>query len=373
MKLFEYQAKEIFAAAGIPVPSSVLVEDTAGLDAALETAGLPCVLKAQVLTGGRGKAGLIRFAASREAAASALEALLKREGVPQVLVEQAVDIEKELYLSVSMEPVTGQALLMGCAEGGVEIEQLAAERPESILRQGVNLGDGLLPFQISDFVWRLGLRGDAFKQAGQVLRKLYEVFTRHDAELVEINPLFLTKDGGVVAGDGKLLIDDNSLFRQKANPIQRRQFASDAEYDAALEGIPYLTFGGDIGLMCAGAGLTNTVFDLIHYEGGSVSGYVEFGGPNYHKAEKAMKLCLSTRPKVILMVTFGTIARADVMAQGVADAIASLSPPCPIVTCLRGTGEEEARRILESIGLTCLSDTEEAVRAAIALSKGEGV
>jgi succinyl-CoA synthetase beta subunit len=192
------------------------------------------------------------------------------------------------------------------------------------------------------------------------------VFTKYDAELVEINPLFVTGEG-LVAGDGKLIIDDNSMFRQTSFELSRDQFDSDMEYEAALEGIPYLHFDGDISLMCASAGLTNTVFDLINYEGGSVANYLEFGGPTYKKAGKAMELCLKNKSKVILIVT---IVRADVMADDIAKAIEEMHPDRPIIECIRRTGEEAAQEMLKKAGLDYLTDTEEAVRKAIVIAGG---
>ena len=188
---------------------------------------------------------------------------------------------------------------------------------------------------------------------------------------MEINPLFVTGEGNLVAGDGKVIIDDNSLFRQTKYQWTREHLESDAEFEAARDGIPYLQFDGDISLMCAGAGLTTTVFDLVHYEGGTIANYLEFGGPNYRKAGRAMELCLKNESRVILIVTFGTIARADVMARGIVDAITMLKPDRPIVTCIRGTNEETAVSILKDAGLDPLFDTEEAVHRAVMIA-GEG-
>jgi succinyl-CoA synthetase beta subunit len=216
---------------------------------------------------------------------------------------------------------------------------------------------------------RFNLSPDITKQLTNIIYNLYQVFVKYDGELAEINPLFITKEGKVIAGDGKLNIDDNMLDKHPAYQRTRDYYESDAEYEAALEGIPYLQFDGDISLMCAGAGLTTTVYDLINYAGGSVANYLEFGGPNYRKAVRAMELCLKNKAKVILIVTFGTIARADVMAEGIAEAIEKLKPDCPIVTCIRGTNEEEATVILKKAGLEPLFDTEEAVEKAVRLAK----
>lgn len=370
MKLFEYQAKEVFRAQGIPTPESVLISSMDELPAALEQVGMPCVLKSQVLRGGRGKAGLIPFVRSAQEAEKEAQRLFVQEKVPRLLVEQAIDIAQEIYVSVTVDPVDATALIISSAAGGVEIEALAKTDPEKIIQEPVDITAGLSPFQVNDLVYRLGLSDDIAKKAKRVIMNLYAVFASYDAELVEINPLFITKSGDVIAGDGKLIIDENSMQRQKGYERTREYYDSDMEFEAAQEGIPYLQFDGDISLMCAGAGLTTTVYDLINYEGGSVANYLEFGGPNYRKAVRAMELCLRNESKVILMVTFGTIARADVMAEGIVEAIERLRPDRPIVTCIRGTNEEGAVKILKAAGLEPIFDTEEAVRKAVAIAKG---
>lgn len=369
MKLFEYQAKEVFAKAGIPVPTSEQAVPADAAGAALRI-GFPCLLKSQVLQGGRGKAGLIKLVRSREEALAAAGELAGR-GITSLLVEEAVDIERELYLSVTVDPVKPSALIIASAEGGVDIEELAVTDSEAIVQEPVAITAGLHSFQAMAVAYSLTDKPEEAKQIAQVLRALYSVFSRYDAELAEINPLFVTRSGAVIAGDGKLTIDENSLARQPDFARTREYYESDMEHEAALEGIPYLQFDGDISLMCAGAGLTTTVYDLIHYEGGTVANYLEFGGPNYRKALQAMELCLRNRSKVILIVTFGTIARADVMAEGIADAISRLKPDIPIVACIRGTNEEQAVETLRSAGLDPIFDTEEAVRKAVAICRDD--
>lgn len=371
MKLFEYQAKELFAEAGIPVPAGQVIEDAGGVNAAVATVGLPCVLKSQVLRGGRGKAGLIQFAATEEEALSKTQELFDGPcGVRKILIEQALQIDKELYLAITVDPLTGKALVMGSSEGGVDIEELAVHAPDKIVRQTVDITQGILPFQLRRVMFELGLKGDGFKQGTKILNALFKIFQQKDAELAEINPLVVTADGQLVAADGKFSIDDASAFRQEGLARTREQFDSDVEFEAAEAGFPYLQFDGDIGLMCAGAGLTNTVYDLIADYGGTVSNYLEFGGPNYRRAVEAMEFTLRGNPKVILIVTFGTIARADVMAEGLAEAIEKLKPGVPVVTAIRGTNEAQATEILKKLGLEPLSNTEDAVRKAIALCGG---
>ncbi len=370
MRLFEYQAKELFEEAGIPVPKGRLVSDVADLDGALEEVGLPCAIKAQVLRGGRGKAGLIQLASTAEEARAKAEGIFDSIGDGRsLLVEQALDIERELYLSITPEPVSGSALVLASAEGGVEIEEVARTMPEKIVRERVDLSEGLLPYEARNVMFELGLEGDEARQGSAMLLSLYDLFQRYDAELVEVNPLAATESGALVAADGKVIIDDGSLARQSRFPLSRDYFESDVEYEAAAEGIPYLKFDGDIGLMCAGSGLTNVIYDLVNYGGGSVASYVEFGGPNYRKGAKAMELTMRSKPKVLLVVTFGTIARADIIAEDLAEAIGRLQPDFPIVTAIRGTGEEKVRELLDGVGLEFLDDTEEAVERAIELAR----
>src|SRR5215210_4201823 len=288
MKLFEHQAKELFQEVGIPIPRGKLVSSISELDGPVEEVGLPCVIKAQVLRGGRGKAGLIQFASTgHEVRTKSVQILEKIEDGHGLLVEQALDIDKELYLSITPEPVSGSALIMASAEGGVDIEEVAQHTPEKIIKEHVDISEGLLPFQARSVMFELGLKWSEVKQGSTMLLNLYNLFQKYDAELVEINPLVITEKGDLVAADGKITIDDDALPRQEHFSMSRDFFESDIAYEASQEGIPYLKFDGDIGLLCAGAGLTNVVYDLINYGGGSVDSYVEFGGPNYRKAAKA--------------------------------------------------------------------------------------
>ncbi len=372
MKLFEYQAKELFEEAGIAVPRGRLVSDVSEVDGALEEVGLPCAIKAQVLRGGRGKAGLIQLATTASEARTKAGQVFDSIGDGRsLLVERALDIEKELYLSITPEPVSGSALILASAEGGVEIEEVARTTPEKIVQEHIDLSEGLLPYEARNVMFELGLEGDGARQGTAVLLSLYDLFQRYDAELVEINPLVVTESGDLIAADGKVTIDDGSLVRQSRFPLSRDYFESDVEYEAAAEGIPYIEFDGDIGLMCAGSGLTNVIYDLVNYGGGSVGSYVEFGGPNYRRAAKAMELTMLSKPRVLLVVTFGTIARADVIAEDLAEAIGRLQPDFPIVTAIRGTGEEKVRELLDGAGLEFLDDTEDAVERAIELAGGD--
>ena len=369
MKLFEYQAKELFRKAGLATPRGVVVRRPEELERGLEQVGCPCVVKAQVLSGGRGKAGLIRICSTEKTAMeSATRLLASSAGIPALLIEEAVDAARELYLSISVDPVMPGATLVSSPHGGVEIEHASAVSPGTIHKEPVDLTRGLMSFQARNLAYAMGLDGEEAKSGARAARLLFEIFADNDAELAEINPLFLSRDGRIIAGDAKVIIDDNALPRHPEHGPTREHFDSDVEFEAAQEGIPYLEFEGDIALMCAGAGLTTTVYDLVHDAGGTVASYLEFGGPNYHKAVRAMELSLKGRSRVILVVTFGTIARADVMAAGIVEAIHKLKPDRPIVACIRGTNEEEAVEILKQAGLEPLFDTEQAVKRAVKMS-----
>ncbi|NSW89686.1 MAG: acetate--CoA ligase family protein [Firmicutes bacterium] len=373
MKLFEYQAKELFKEAGIHVPESVLIEDRSQVKDAVLKTGLPCVLKAQVLRGGRGKAGLIRFVGTLEEAEKEAVRLFNADiPVHKLLMEEALDIARELYVSVTIDPVTGSDLIVASGAGGMDIEEIAVKAPEKLIKEKVDAFKGLNTFQTRNIAFQLDVEQDKVSEMIKIVASVYSLFKKIDAELVEINPLVITGDGRLVAADGKISIDDHSLFRQKNFGISRSHFDSDLEFEAAVAGFPYLRFDGDIGIMCAGAGLTNTVYDLIHYYGGKPANYLEFGGPNYTRTVEAMSIALKNKPKVLLIVTFGTIARADVIARGIEEAIEKLKPDIPIVTAIRGTGEEEANEILKRMGLHPLADTEEAVKTAIALAAKGG-
>ena len=373
MKLFEYQAKEIFSRHGIPIPESRPALTAGEVKRAAAELGCPVVLKSQVLMGGRGKAGLIQVVNTpEEAEAKARDLYDSPYGVKRLLVEKAVNIESEIYLSITVDAEKSEGMIMLSRDGGVEIETLAADSPELINLEYVDITRGLQVFQARDLVFRAGLAAESAGKVIKIILALWKVFKAYDAEMVEINPLFISKEGDVIAGDGKVIIDDNSAYRQTEFALSREHFDSEMEYEAALDGIPYLQFDGDISLMCAGAGLTTTVYDLINYEGGTVANYLEFGGPNYKRANRAMELCLQNiKAKVLLIVTFGTIARADVMAQGIVDAIEKLKPGLPIVCCIRGTNEIQAQKTLREAGLLPLKDTEEAVKKAVAISRGE--
>jgi succinyl-CoA synthetase beta subunit len=374
MKLYEYQGKELFRRVGIPVPQGILAKDEDGARAAVAQMGLPVVAKAQVLAGKRGKAGLIRFCHSQDEAVECVTQWIGRrhggETITSVLLEKPLDIQKEMYLSVTIDPAAGMPVLVACGEGGMEIEEIASQKPEAIVRQPVNIFRGLRPYQIRDTVSEMGLSGEQARSVSQVMASLYGLFRSLDAELVEINPLVLERDGKLVAGDAKVRIDDNSLFRQKEFKRGPEQFEDELEYEAAENGLSYVKLDGNIGVLCTGAGLTMTTLDLIHMNGGRAANFMELGGATYTRSATALRIALKNpQVKVLLIVTFGLVARADVIAEGLVKAIQELKPELPIVAAVRGTNEERARELIRSIGIPTYDDTEEAVRRAVELAK----
>jgi len=374
MKLYEYQAKEIFRAAGIPVPEGRVVKEATEVPAALDVLGLPVMAKSQVFAGRRGKAGLIRRCASAPEVQTAVTEWIGRthggEQIASVLLERPLDIAREIYLSVTIDPALGCPVVIACGEGGMEIEELLAARPEAVIMEPINIFRGLRSYQIRDIVATLGLRGDAAKAGSQILATLYRLFRTHDAELVEVNPLVLTATETVVAADAKFRIDDNALFRQKGFIRGREQFGDDLEFEAAESGLSYVRLDGNIGVLCTGAGLTMTTLDLVKMNGGQPANFMEFGGATYTRAATALRIALrNPHVKVLLIVTFGLVARADVIAEGLVKAIQEIRPTLPIITAVRGTGEEKARELIRSQGIPTYDDTEEAVRKAVELAR----
>ena len=374
MRLYEYQAKDIFNSHGITTPASALAENEPELPGCLEKIGFPCVLKAQVLQGGRGKAGLIRTANDKkEALALGADLFGPLHKIKTILVEQLITgIEKEIYLAVTYDPVKAMGLVLASQAGGIDIEETASQNPEKIIRQYFDITEGIDQKQCLEIATALNIP-DKQDIVAATISKLCGIFIASGAELVEINPLFLTGDRGAVAGDGKIILDDNATYtRDNYDPV-----TADPEEDgdiakkmAMAEGMPYLSFDGDIGLICAGAGLATAVYDLVNYAGGKVGTYLEFGGPNYRKAYRAVEISLLSSPKVILIIAFGTIARVDIIAGEALRAIRELKPVCPAVFCLRGTNEEKAWEILKEAGQINFLDTEQAVEKAVSLVRG---
>lgn len=357
MKLREYESKQVFKSFGIPVPNSVLIANANEVRSACADIADNVVLKAQVDTGGRGKAGGILKSTSENAVDTAKELFgkkIKGLTVEKILVEEALDITHEYYLGITIDRSSKRPVILFSDEGGVEIETLAKERPECLRKIYVDPSFSKLP----DFIVRNVIR-DSPAQLGSIVFKLYEVFTSKDAVLAEINPLVMTKTG-VYAADGKIIIDDNSLARQG---ISVNRDLTPREAEAEKHGFSYVELDGDIGVIGNGAGLTMSTLDIIaHYKGRAANFLDVGGGAGEERVANAVRLVASMPGvKVIVVNLLGGITRCDEVANGIIDAGVSQR----VIVRIAGTNEAEGRTILEKNGYEMYDTMDEAIRAAV--------
>ncbi|HJJ41554.1 MAG TPA: ADP-forming succinate--CoA ligase subunit beta [Methanocorpusculum sp.] len=357
MKFREYEAKQIFRDAGIPVPNSELIEAAADAASALSRVAEKVVLKAQVDVGGRGKAGGILPATAETVDATAAELFGKQiKGLPveKVLVEEALEITHEYYISITIDRAKKRPVILFSEEGGVEIETLAKERPEALRRVYVDPSFTVLP----DFIVR-NVIGTAPKEIGAIVKKLFEVFIAKDAILVEINPLVATPKG-IIAADGKVILDDNALARQG---ITENRDLTEREKEAEKHGFSYVELDGEIGVIGNGAGLTMATLDIIAYYEGKAANFLDVGGgADAERVCHAVKLVASMPGvKVIVVNLLGGITRCDEVAKGIITAGVSQK----IIVRIAGTNEEEGKRLLEENNYLMLPTMDEAIRAAV--------
>lgn len=389
MKIHEYQAKEIFKRYGIPVPEGAVASTPQEARSISESIGGRIIIKAQVHAGGRGKGGGIKLADTPEDAEGiageiiGMNLVTHQTGpdgkrVNQVLVEKVSDIEREIYLGVVADRETSQIVIIASSEGGVEIEKVAAETPEKIFKTWVNTTVGLMPYQARAICFKLGLEGQAFKDATKVILNIYKAFIGEDATLAEINPLIVTKDGEVLAIDAKVNLDDDAAFRQKHHAELRDLTEEDPlEVEARKHGLNYIKLSGSVGCMVNGAGLAMATMDLIKLRGGEPANFLDVGGTASSEAvEKAFRILMSdTDVKCVLINIFGGIVRCDRVATGVVEAIKNIGDvSVPIVVRLEGTNATEAVDILQNSGLdfhTVTGFNEAAQKAVELLGGGE--
>jgi succinyl-CoA synthetase beta subunit len=372
MNLHEYQGKEIFRAAGLPVPPG---EVAATVEEALAIAGrigYPVVVKAQVLIGGRGKAGGVKVVGSgadlEREARRILGMSIRGLTVHKVLVTPSADIEREYYAGVVLDRKGSCPLLMVSPAGGIDIEEVARTTPEKIRRTPIDLR-GLPAYRARAVARFLDERPAVQKQLAAVLTKLVRLYYDQDASLAEINPLVVTRKGEVLALDAKVVIDDNALDRHPGFSALRDVTAEDpGEAEARENGLSYVRLDGTIGCVVNGAGLAMATMDLIQFYGGKPANFLDIGGSsNPDKVTAAMNILLrDTRVRAVLFNIFGGITRCDDVARGLLTALDRIGTRLPIVIRLTGTNEREARKLLEARGMTALSDMDDAVRAVIA-------
>ncbi|RKX26939.1 MAG: ADP-forming succinate--CoA ligase subunit beta [Candidatus Zixiibacteriota bacterium] len=375
MKVHEYQARQLFADHGIPVPEGETTDSYTEAFEIAERFNKPVMVKAQVLVGGRGKAGGVKYAENAEAArvlaTNILGMDIKGETVRQVLISVAADILSESYVGIILDRVTQRPVFMVSSAGGVDIEEVAAKTPEKIHKLAVDPVVGLKPFQARNLAYKLFRDIGQVRQTADILMKLYDVFWNVDASLVEINPLITTPGGDVVAIDAKLNIDDNALFRRPRIAEMRDVEAEDpAEVKAREADLSFVKLDGSIGCIVNGAGLAMTTMDLVKRYGGDPANFLDIGGSsNPQKVVAAMDIILSD-PNVrsILINIFGGITRCDDVANGIVEAFSQLKPSVPVVVRLTGTNEKQARKILSSVDLPSADTLDKVVKKAIELA-----
>jgi succinyl-CoA synthetase beta subunit len=372
VNLHEYQAAEIFASHGIRTNAGAVASTPEEAEELAQAAGGPVVVKAQVLTGGRGKAGGVKLARTtaeaREVASAILGLDIRGHTVRKLLVAPAVEIAQEFYLGVTLDRARRLNVVMASAEGGVDIEEVARERPERIVRTLVDPFLGLHAWQARQIGFALGLPTDRVTGFATMAQQLYDAYVKEDATLAEINPLVLTRQGDWLALDAKMTIDDNALFRHPGAESLRDLEAEDpTELDARQSGISFVKLGGDIGCIVNGAGLAMATMDAVMLHGGEPANFLDVGGgASADQVAKAFSL-VTADPSVraILINIFGGITRGDVVAQGIAEALRRVDVPVPIVVRLSGTNAEEGRRLLSEAGLTASDSMDEAAAQAV--------
>lgn len=368
MKLFEYMGKELFAKYGIPVPAGGVVSTPEEAAALTEKIG-SVVVKSQILSGKRGKAGGIGFtdnpAEARDFAAKLLGSELRGFVVEKVLVEKKLQIDREFYLAITIDGAAKRPIVLASAQGGMDIEEVPEEY---MVRQTLDVTIGMQPFVTREVTRRLGVTGGIARQIADILMKLHQMFVELDAELVEINPLVISGEN-VIAADAKVTIDDDALFRHKDLPVVEER--TEAEKKAHELGLSYVELDGNIAVMANGAGITMATLDIIQHYGGAAANFLDAGGgAGIEQTAKALELLLSKNPKAILINIFGGITRCDDVANAFAYVKKNVGIPVPVVIRLVGTNEDKGREILREVGIEAYQFMHEAAAKAVEIAKG---
>jgi len=378
LKLQEYQAKQIFGQYGVPVPHGDVAATPAEARAIAERLGGTVVIKSQVLVGGRGKAGGIKLAKSpaeaEQVASRILGMDLKGLSVKKVLVDPAADIRKELYLGMVIDRARRRTVMMVSSEGGIDIEEVAATAPEKIIQVAIDPCLGMKDYQARDVAMGIGLPREQLAAFSQICQALYNCFVGSDASLAEINPLVVQGDGKLLAVDGKMVLDDNALFRHPELAAMRDEEEETPEERQAREsGLSYVKLDGQIGCMVNGAGLAMATMDIIKYYGGSPANFLDIGGgARADKVAAALRIILSD-PNVhaVLFNIFGGITRCDEVARGIIQSLKEIPTKVPMVVRLVGTNDAEGRAILEDAHMQTAETLAEAAQKSVAVAKGQ--
>ncbi len=376
MKIHEADARRIFSRHGLPVPPSELIVSADQAKAAAEELGCPVVVKAQVLVGGRGKAGGVKLAATPTEAAEKAESILGMEikglTVEKILIAKAVEIEHELYAGIVIDRRSRKPLMMVSRAGGIDIEEVARKAPEKILKVIIDPIWGVMPFQLRHIQSFLSGEREVARQIGEALKQLYEAFMAVDASLAEINPLVISPDGKVWAIDAKVNIDDNGLYRNSEISELRDESVEDqGETEARRNDLSFVKLDGSIGCIVNGAGLAMATMDMIKHYGAKPANFLDIGGSSSpQKVLAAMRIILrDEKVKSVLINIFGGITRCDDVAQGIIDAKKELGIDVPLIVRLTGTNEERALKMLEDTDLIPAASMDEGVEKAIEASR----
>jgi succinyl-CoA synthetase beta subunit len=377
MKLQEYQSKQIFSRFGIAIPHGRVAATALEAKHIAGELGGRVVIKAQVLVGGRGKAGGIRLAKSpgevEDIATAILSMDIKDLPVRKVLVDEAVSITKEIYIAITDDRSVGKPLLMASASGGIDIEDVAETNPEMIIKIHIDPLLGLRDYQARDVAASIDLPRNFWRGFIETCRGLWKVYTDTDASLVEINPLVITADNHLIALDAKMVLDDNALFRHPDLVEMRDQDSeAEAEVEARKYGLSYIKLNGDIGCMVNGAGLAMASMDMIKLFGGEPANFLDIGGgASAEKVAAALRIILSdAHVKAILFNIFGGITRCDEVARGILTALKEVKPDIPMVARLVGTNAEEGRRLLSEANMITAETLAEAAQKAVSIAEG---
>ena len=377
MKLHEYQSKLIFAEHGIPIPKGRVAATASEAKQIAEELGGRIVVKSQVLVGGRGKAGGIRLAKTPQEAEELATHILSMEikGLPvrKVLIDVAANIENEIYLGITNDRAARKPVMMASSKGGVDIEEVARRMPEKIIKVHIDPLLGLRDYQARDIAASIDLSRILWRGFGQIAHGLWKAYDSCDANLAEINPLVITSEGHLLAVDGKMVIDDNALFRHP-NLADKRDLDIEAqsEIEARKYGLSFIKLEGDIGCMVNGAGLAMTTMDIIKLFGGDPANFLDIGGgASAEKVTAAFRIILSDpNIKAVLINIFGGITRGDVVARGILIALEEVNHDVPMVVRLVGTNAEEGRQILSDANMTTADTLADAAQKVIAAAKG---
>ena len=385
MKIHEYQAKSVLSRFGVPVPrGEVAFSPAEAGDVARRLGGDIVVVKAQIHAGGRGKGGGVKIARSAAEAEQIAKQMIgmtlvthqtgpEGKKVGRVLIEEGLQIDRELYLSIVIDRAAVSPVVIASAAGGIDIEEVAAKEPEKILRESIDPGTGIVPFQARKLAFGMGLSGGTATKFVKLLESVYEAFIETDASMVEINPLILTKGGDLLALDAKVSFDDNALYRhQDLRDLRDISEEDPLEVEASKFSLNYIRLEGNIGCMVNGAGLAMATMDIIKLAGGAPANFLDVGGgANADQIRNAFRILMADKNvKAVLINIFGGILRCDVLAQGVIAAVTELGVPVPIVIRMEGTNVEEGKRMLRESGLnfTTVDSMGEAAEQVVALA-----